>query len=104
MGSYYYFYKEKDSDRAFDDSKYAGIPYMGNFGLDSYNPRCDTCDKKDDEYEFACWGCYGCCQTRYKITRDSLKDIVAEMDCNQDLFKDLMDEINQDYIWIYEDF
>lgn len=104
MSTYYYFYKEKDDCEAFNEGGYAGIPYLGDYELENYNPECDNCNKKDSKYELACYGCYGTCKVRHKITRDKITEIIKNMKYNKKLFSELMNEINQDYIWMYEDY
>jgi len=104
MGKYYYFYKEKDDTNYFNDGGYAGIPYLDDYKLETYNPKCDNCDNKDSEYELACYGCCGVCKIRYKITRDKISEIVKDMNYNKELFEDLMSKIGKDYIWMYEDY
>lgn len=104
MSTYYYFYKEKDDYKAFNEGGYAGIPYLEDYDLESYNHKCDNCDKRDSKSEIVCYGCYSICKERYKITRDKISEIVKNMKYNKNLFENLMNEVGQDYIWMYEDY
>jgi len=96
MGVNQYFRKERCSN-PFHDSRYADIPYMYEFGLETVT-ECDACETDSNSM-----GCYGCWPwSKVKITRDDLPRITADMASNETLFADIMDEIGQDYFWFSE--
>lgn len=106
MGVYYYFYKEKDDVVSFNDGGYAGIPLcFEKYNLETYNPECDNCEKKDNKLELTCYGCFDYCKVRYKITKDKIPNIIKDMrKSRQHLFEELIEQSKQDYIWMYIDF
>lgn len=100
MSQWYYFTNSKGE--LIDDGGYAGIPNFWNYDLEKDSP-CDSCENKDNESEYACWGCYKPMKTKYKITRAKLPELIKNMDCNKDLFEELMNKSGEDFIWISSD-
>jgi len=96
MGVNQYFYKEKGSG-SFHDSRYAGIPNMHKYGLET-SSKCNLCENEYGSYD--CHGCYP--WSTIKVTREDLPRITADMDVNETLFSDIMDEMGQDYFWFSE--
>ena len=105
MGVCYYFYKSDIDKKSFEDAKFAGIPddLSTKYGLESINHyRVDCPLLKSDQK--ACSSCDCSDKTRYKITRESSKEIAKDMITNQTLFDDFMDSIGQDFIWVSWDY
>lgn len=99
MGAYQYFYKEKDSE-VFSSGKYAGISGIDTRDLHTIS-ECDTCDRKEENCSIVCYGCYP--KYRIKISKEDLHELTKDLLVNQNLLSDIMDEMNQDYLWFYEE-
>lgn len=116
MGLCYYFYKNIDTNKHWtewheiDSAKYCGIPdSIREYGATKIVPKCNGCmyedNSKSDNY-FDHIHCFECedGHTAYLITREQAIKIQKNMECNKTLFTDLMDSINQEYIYMRYDY
>jgi len=115
MGMDYYFYKSVNEDgrgkEYVDSSRWCGVPdsdVIEKFGAQRITPNCAGCqyeedNKAEDHPPIICYECWDSHVT-YLITRKQATEIQKIMECNETLFTDMMDEAEQDYIYLRYDY